>query len=220
MTTTSIAQPDGGQDLGTAVVALARELEQLARQVAELQRLSDKVEALGNTVTRLVQAATSNEPKKTKVAPSWLDDDSGVRGFGQEVLSTLADWVEGIYLRYSDARLSDCWLWHADVVEELLWLHAAWLAAYDSDASATAAGDWHDRLRPGVVRRVREYAGMCSLEAHRPGKERHVPAQTASTLDAIPEIAYWWATKRNEPGPVPTDEQLAAAHARMVRRRR
>ena len=46
--------------------------------------------------------------------------------------ATLAGWVAGIYLRYLDAAqsLPECWLWHPEVVEELLWLHTAWLHAY------------------------------------------------------------------------------------------
>jgi hypothetical protein len=126
-----------------------------------------------------------------------------------------------VYVRYSDARhLPECWLWHPDVVEELLWLHAAWIAAYDPEAPPTAVGDWHDRQRPGVVARVHKYAGLCSLEAHRSGQERHLPAPTSPTSDAIPVIAAWWAMSRSEPAPPPTDEQLAAATARMTRTRR
>jgi hypothetical protein len=125
-----------------------------------------------------------------------------------------------VYLRYTDAKLPDCWLWHPDVVEELLWLHAAWLAAYDEDAPVTAAGDWHERQRPGVLARVKTYAGMCSLEAHLPGKERHRPAPTTPGEDAVPAIAAWWGNHRDQPGPVPTEEQIAAATERLHRNRR
>jgi len=50
-----------------------------------------------------------------------------------------------MYLRYPDAAatLPDCWLWHPDLVEELLWLSHAWTAAYQGpDASVALAGDW------------------------------------------------------------------------------
>ena len=72
-------------------------------------------------------------------------------------------------------RLPECWLWHPDVVEELLWLSHAWLAAYQGPAASVAlAADWHDRLRPGVVRRIKAQAGSCSRERHqtRPGRDR------------------------------------------------
>ena len=58
-----------------------------------------------------------------------------------------------MFLRYPDgvAVLPECWLWHPDVVEELLWLMHAWRAAYEGrGASVQLAGDWHDRQRPGV----------------------------------------------------------------------
>ncbi len=58
-----------------------------------------------------------------RTTPTWAD-------------GTLGPWVSGVYLRYSDAvnAFPDCWMWHPDVVEELLWLHRAWLSAYDPEA--------------------------------------------------------------------------------------
>ena len=95
------------------------------------------------------------------------------------MLTRLAQWVAGVYLRYPDARLPDCWLWHPEVVEELLWLHQAWLAAYAEGARVTAAADWHDRYRPGVLARIKSSADMCALDDHQPGRIRHRPARTA-----------------------------------------
>jgi hypothetical protein len=124
-----------------------------------------------------------------------------------------------VYLRYSDAvsGFPDCWMWHPDVVEELLWLHRAWLAAYSPGAPGSAVGDWHDRQRPGVAARIRAYAGMCSLEAHQPGQDRATPAPVTPTADAVEAIAGWWATSRERLGPTPTEEQIAAANARWRR---
>ena len=43
----------------------------------------------------------------------------------------------------------------------------AWSAAYQGpQASVALVGDWHDRQRPGVVRRIRQSAGSCSIENH------------------------------------------------------
>jgi hypothetical protein len=90
------------------------------------------------------------------------------------MLGELAGWLHAVFLRYPDgvAVLPECWLWHPDVVEELLWLMCAWRAAYEGrGASVQLAGDWHDRQRPGVIRRVKTAAGSCSPERHqsRPG---------------------------------------------------
>jgi hypothetical protein len=222
---------DIGPDPDAVVGGLARELETLRRRVDHLAALPRRVDDLAHLFARLADTTASSRGNTTgSAAPSWLDHpaDPGREAAtgraardAEALLTTLAAWIGGVYLRYTDARtLPDCWLWHPDVVEELLWLHAAWLAAYDPDAPVTAVGDWHDRQRPGVARRIKDYAGLCSLEAHRPGQERHLPAPTAPTSDAVPGIAAWWATRRSEPAPAPTDEQLAAAGARMTRTRR
>jgi len=121
------------------------------------------------------------------------------------------EWMRGIFLRYTDAArgLPDCWLWHPDIVEELLWLRAAWWAAYRTKAgSVSQAADWHDRHRPGVVRRIREAAGTCSLETHLPGTGQH-PPPGVPLADAVDAIAAWWTLGRDQPPPAPTPEQVA-----------
>jgi hypothetical protein len=66
-----------------------------------------------------------------------------------------------------------------------------------------AVGDWHDRARPGVVRRIRASAGTCSYENHRldPGSTRLTTQW--STQDAARVIAAWWTGARDQlpPGP-------------------
>ena len=99
-----------------------------------------------------------------------------------------------------------------------MWLRHAWHEAYKSaDASTRAAGDWHDRLRPGVARRVATYLKACSLESHLPG--RAAGAATVPSTDAVDPIVAWWVQGRTEPGPAPTDDQLqtAATSARLLR---
>jgi hypothetical protein len=197
-----------------ALDGLARELEALRRRLDELAALPRRVDDLADTTA---------DGRTGKVEPrpvqSWLDHPPGSdRQDAELLLLRLAQWVEGIYLRYTDARqLPDCWLWHPDVVEELVWLRAAWLAAYAPEAPANAAGDWHDRQRPGDVRRIRDYAGLCSLEAHLPSGERHASALVAPTADATVVVAAWWATCRDQPAPAPSQEQLDAARLRHQR---
>jgi hypothetical protein len=130
-----------------------------------------------------------------------------------------------VYLRYGDAArdFPECWLWHPEVVEEPVWLMYAWLAAYreDNEASIRAAGDWHDRLRPGVVRRIHGYAKACSLENHLSGRPRATGAPPVPVIDGGPAaaeaITAWWTEHRDQPGPTPTDEQMTAAAARQAR---
>ena len=125
------------------------------------------------------------------------------------MLAELAAWLELVYLRYPDAAqgLPECWCWHPDVVEELLWLMHAWLAAYQGKAASVGlVADWHDRYRPGVVRRVRAAAGSCSIEAHqtREGWTRY-PAgpPVVPGVEALPAIARWWGLGRHEDAPEP-----------------
>jgi hypothetical protein len=100
-------------------------------------------------------------------------------------------------------------LWHPDIVEELVWLRAAWWAAYRTDGGTVQlAADWHDRHRPGVIRRIREYAGACSLETHQPGTDQR-PVAAVPLADAVAAVAGWWALGRDQPPPTPSPEQLA-----------
>jgi hypothetical protein len=219
------ANDEGEQCAGlTSVAGLARAVEALERRVDDLAPINGRVDEVAAMLTRLAHQVTAAKSKggPSMVAPSWLDlgtqpGPSDTTADAEDILAMLTGWIAGIYLRYSDARLPDCWLWHPDVVEELLWLHAAWIAAYDPDAPVGAVGDWHDRQRPGVVARIKTYAGLCSLEAHQPGQDRHQPAPAAPTTDAMPAIAAWWARDRHQPGPQPTPEQIEAARATIRR---
>src|SRR5215210_3510495 len=191
--------------LKAAVAGLAREVEGLRRSLAgtasaaELARIADLVTDLSQVIG---SGATSSEPP-----PSWLALPSNADA-AVTLLADLMGWLGQVYLRYSDAArgLPQCWLWHPDVVEELLWLRLAWHGAYQSgEASVRAAGDWHDRLRPGVARRIADYTRACSLESHLP--DRALGASAVPMADAAKQIAAWWCCSRAEPGPIPTHAQ-------------
>ncbi|MEU4390182.1 hypothetical protein [Kribbella sp. NPDC023855] len=227
---------DPGTAAMSAVAGLARQVEAINQDVYTLKRKADdaaskatvknlakSVESLGNTVTSfedLLARLTAKPAKPGSGADS--DDDAGpVRswlrlpeqdaGAVEAVLSELLPWMESIYLRYSTARdgLPKCWLWHPEVVEELVWLMDAWTAAYDGpEASNKLVGDWHDRQRPGVTRRIGEYAGDCDVLQHRDdADQRAVTVPLAA--DADPFVT-WWATARDDNGPAPTQDQIKA----------
>jgi hypothetical protein len=227
-----VPPPASPADEGSTVIGLARELEQLYREVRQLRQLSRRVDELAAALAQLAEtmALTGQQPPR-KPAPRWLDhpleaghDPATSRAAhdAKRLLAGLARWVETVYLRYSDAGggLPDCWMRHPDVVEELLWLHRAWLNAYDGDASPIAVGDWHDRQRPGAVARIRAYAGTCSLDAHKLGHDQHAPVPVAVPTDEVEVIADWWATARDHPAPAPSEAQLAAALERHRKARR
>ncbi len=197
-----------------ALAGVASEVESLRRRTGHLHELPGRVQQLADLLDELsgrVQQLTAQNPEPP---PSWLmlpaDAD-----FTRQVLDELTVWLHQVLLRYADvaAALPECWVWHPDVVEELLWLMHAWLNAYQGrKASVSLVGDWHDRQRPGVTKRIRHTVGSCSLENHTPATG---PASVPST-EALDPIAEWWAERRDEPAPEPTAEQLAATPRRRT----
>lgn len=199
-----------------AVAGLASELEGLRRRMEPLHTLPGQLAEVAEQVARLAEQvaelATSTGPGAVR---SWLALDEGDPDLARRLLSELARWMEAVFLRFPDAAavVPDCWAWHPDVVEELLWLMQAWSAAYfDDGGGVLRVADWHDRYRPGVVRRLKATVAACSLEQHTPAAEP--PA--VPVPDAVESIAAWWATDRTEPAPEPTADQCAA----VVPRRR
>lgn len=216
--TTAAGEPSFAS--AAAVAGLAREVEGLRRAVDALagtvetvEALPDRVENLAGLVSRLAAKLAAKNATGTRMA-SWLvHDPTDVDA--EQLLTALSGWLHQVFLRYADGArvLPDCWLWHPEIVEELLWLWVAWLAAYDDpEAKPSAAADWHDRLRPGVVRRIRDtYAKSCSIDNHTPGRDHAHGAVPVPLADAIPAIAEWWTNTRDYPAPAPTAQQLAQA---------
>ncbi|MDN5751548.1 MAG: hypothetical protein L0H64_24125 [Pseudonocardia sp.] len=208
--------PDAGAD---ALAGLAREVDGLRRAVDPLRDVGGRVEDLARLVGQLTDAVSvlSKRPGATP-APSWLllPTDPAV---AKQLLGELCAWLHAVFLRYSDgaAALPPCWLYHPDVVEELLWLMHAWCVAYQGKAASVAlAGDWHDRQRPGVVRRIRQNAGSCSIERHqtRPEWEQHPTGATeVPGLDAVASIAGWWGARRDDPAPEPAAQSTPASES-------
>ena len=210
-----------------ALAGLAAELAVLRAEVDALAGLPGQVRDLAGVLAALADRPAPNSGPEAALA-SWLDLSADFAD-AVTILGELVDWLGTVYLRYPDAAsgLPECWLWHPDVVEELLWLRAAWLEAYRNEATGAAAaaavaraGDWHDRQRPGVARRIRAVAGTCSLEAHQPRGECHRGARPVPLAEAIHTIGEWWANDRQNIAPAPDDGHIAAAAALRVPRRR
>lgn len=207
-----------GEQPDETVVALGRSLSRALRRI-------DAVDA------NLVQLATDVAALRTALsAPPGPTDDGGDEGDGPpavrswllatdaeqavEDLGDLVHWVHRVYLRYARAQLSSCWLWHPEVLEELWWLRRAHAEAYGpGGGSWTRVGDWHDRQRPGVERRVNGLLGKCSLSRHadRNGRPADVTEPGTPPLAAhhAAIAAHWVAT--HTAGPEPTDAVLVEA---------
>jgi hypothetical protein len=203
--------------LNTAVAGLAREVEAIRRALDDTATAGE-LDRLARVVTDLTEMVGPPTNTDNAAVVSWLSAPADVDRTSS-ALAELIGWLGSIYLRYADGdrSLPECWLWHPDIVEELLWLRQAWLDAYGESGSIRAAGDWHDRLRPGVMRRITEYAKACSLENHLP--DRAAAAPVVPVVDAFEPIALWWADARDERAPAPTDDQMieAAAAGRRAR---
>ncbi|WP_210717515.1 hypothetical protein [Amycolatopsis acididurans] len=218
--TPDASQPETGT-ANAAVAGMAREIEGLRKAVAALPPLSMRVEDLARVVQDLA-AKLAESPAEGNPALSWLALPADPE-MTREVLDGLCRWLAEVFLRYPDGAgaLPECWLWHPDVVEELLWLMRTWLAAYeDADASALRAGDWHDRYRPGVVKRIKTATGSCSLENHLAGGSHHRPAPAVPLTEAAERMAAWWSTARGDAAPEPTPEHLQAARDVDAQQRR
>jgi len=196
-----------------AVAGLASEVETMRSTITRLQGLGKDVGQLSRLVRELTDQVDALSRKSVPVkAPTWLDLAENKRG-ATLVLRDLVEWLGMVFLRYPDAEqsLPECWLWHPAVVEELLWLRHAWQAAYrDEGATVQLAGDWHDRYRPGVIRRIKHTAQTCSLDKHAPydrGGQDDAPP-VVPLASALEQIADWWAANRAGAAPEPTAEQL------------
>lgn len=203
-----------------AVAGLASELDGLKRRVRPLHAIPGHVETLADRVEQLAMDLSAFLDRAgPKAIPTWIAGPTGDEDYYATVLGQVVSWCETVFMRYPDgqAALPDCWVWHPHVVEELVMCQHFWAAAYEQQtASAMLAADWHDRCRPGVVRRIREAVGTCSLENHdTPTPEPTVPGRTA-----VEPIAQWWAHRHDRPAPAPSaaDYEDVAARERVGRR--
>lgn len=210
-----------GERTERALTALGAAVEQADARAAEAAHRATRAEELtgqlAETVTQLAHTLTTKKPANPGPGVcSWLrvDDDA------LDALPDLVDWVGRVWLRYDGAPLPPCWLWHPDAVEELLWLSHAWEAAYDPERGSWAAvADWHERLRPGVARRLAPLA-TCDLELHQPGARADRPLRRAPLADSAPRIADAWHATHQPPHPTPAEiseaDQQTRSHTTRI----
>lgn len=212
------------------VRVLARVVDRTGRKVSALDT---QVRQLAADVTRVaaIIAACRQGPDETpaddETGEGTADGPPAVRSWllaGDPELATtdlaeLIEWLDRVYLRYPDVALTACWLWHPHVIEELWWLRRAHADAYHpEDGSWLRVGDWHDRQRPAVVRRVRDAIGKCDLSLHAAGKP-HAQAPLVAPLAAhAARVAVAWTTGGTRPAPTPGQLDEATAYLRTLHR--
>lgn len=205
--------PDPGGPEHSRLRALARDVDRTGRRVGELDTL---VRQLSADVAALVGGLNPASPGSGAAGEAHLGVRSWLLVEDQERAHTdiddLIQWLDAVYLAYPGATLPTCWLWHPSLVEELWWLRQAHAEAYHPVVGSwIRVGDWHDRLRPNVVRRIRQAAVACELSLHRPGAEKGHPSLVAPLSQAAQTIAAWAAAGRPDPAPEPTPAELEAA---------
>lgn len=182
----------------------------LAAVEAGHRRLSEQVRTLTadvNTLNRAVAAlGRAQQPdEREPLIPTLVEHPDAA-------VIDLLDWLAVVYLRYRGSTLAPCWAWHPEVVEELSWLRGLHQAVCASRI-VRDLGDWHDRYRPGVVRRVSDYLAGCHIEKH-----LDPPAEVTVPLgEALGPIAA--ARADNTPIPAPSHAQIATARTLTTRAR-
>ncbi len=198
--------PGSGGPEHPQLVAISRKLERTGRRVDEL---SDLVHKLAADIAHHLGSA-SPAPGGGGEVRAWLLAEDTDRA--EADVADLISWLDRVYLAFPEASLPTCWLWHPSMVEELWWLRCAHADAYHPQTGSwVRAGDWHDRLRPNVVRRIRKAAVACELSLHKPGGEQSHPSPRAPLTSAAATLAAWAAAGRPSPVPEPTEAELEQA---------
>ena len=193
-----------------AVVALGREVQRLTRSHTTLDdrvgELADLLQQLATDVATLVSRAG---PDGDEAVRAWLLTTDAQ--LAHDDLTDLVEWLTRVWLRYPDSVLPSCWLWHPAVIEELRWVRCAHREAYDAQRGTwQKVGDWHDRQRPGVVRRISGWVGNCELREHAEGGGQRHPAPVVPLTDAVSLIARAW-TQTPDAQIIPSELQVRRA---------
>jgi len=198
------------------VPALGRDVERVARRVDNVELLVRQLAADVAGLARVLEPSSPEDGEDddtgTGAVRSWLLGEDAAQA--RTDIADLMTWLGAIYLRYQHAVLPSCWAWHPAVVEELWWLRQAHRAAYEAEgASWRDVGDWHDRARPGVVKRIGAAIGGCDLARHAVNGDRRGPARPLAPLaGAADQIATTWTEHRTAPEPTPEQTHEANQH--------
>ncbi|RZT87332.1 hypothetical protein EV383_4251 [Pseudonocardia sediminis] len=224
------SEPAAGPE-GDGVRALARVLDRTGRKVTALgshvRRLATDVARLASLTAGSTTTTCTDSPGSARGAAAdgasagvrcWLlagDPDQAVAD-----LADLVEWLDRVFLRYPDAVLGSCWLWHPHVIEELWWCRQAHADAYHSETGSwLRVGDWHERQRPGVARRVGSVLAKCDLTLHAPGRPQASPQMVAPLAAHVGQIAHYWAAGQGaRPEPSPAQYAEAEAYQRSLHR--
>jgi len=138
-------------------------VHQLGKSVTALGNLESKVHALTDAVDQLLGQGDADAVRPVDLAHIAPEDRD-------QVLADLIAWVRDVVFTgwpWTQDKLRPCWLHHPDLINRMLWLRAAYSAAYDQPkARPHAAADWHRWLDDVMAHADRHTANCPSPEEH------------------------------------------------------
>lgn len=186
--------------------ATAATVEGLVSELAGLRLvtggLADGQEKLARMIAEFIARATEPDDEEEEEKPDpdrveWMTvSDPAV---AVEALVRVRRWVREVWTPYAAGEeLQPCWMWHPDVVADLLACRLAWIASTGPKARPLSPADWITRfLEPAAKRVTRSLAECHDGYGHLTRGKRY---------DATPgdggarALARWWAeTHDREP---------------------
>lgn len=150
---------------------LDQTLTELAPMIARLAGSPGGPESVSSWTHCAVDQAKHAD--RIAAAHAWLEDTSG--------------WLPARTPK-AGRPVPACWPDHPGAREEILALHAAWIAAYSSDTPHDGMTAWHDRwVEPALTRAYTKYGlGRCLDRAHGeqalPGDRDHTPGRARAVI--------------------------------------
>lgn len=180
-----------GDGFALQILALAGDIKDLRTQLGDLAGIGAELTALADAVTIVEQkvAALADGEKEQPVRMwDWTTMNMEQAGVAWD---TLTHWVDLVLVRQynvvgakgGDDKIPACWYRHPGAVAELAWLCQEWLRIYrSSKGTPGAAGEWHDRWLPGVIRRLLVSLRECG------GFEGHQEPEIGAAVDDWDEV--------------------------------
>ncbi|RSN51123.1 hypothetical protein [Actinomadura sp. WAC 06369] len=129
------------QELRDQLGDVLQDLHKLDQRTGDIPALESKIAALADALDKLVRSDDDDSDTRPRDLAHIAPEDR------EQVLGDLVAWVRDVLFvgwPWAAASLAPCWLEHPDIVNGVLWLRAAYAAAYDTaGARPHAAADWH-----------------------------------------------------------------------------
>ena len=116
-----------------------------------------------------------------------------------------------MYLRYPDAFLPSCWLWHPPLIEELRWLRATHREAYHPNAApGRTSGTGTTATAPASPAASGPRTDPASYANTPNDGHQRLPAPQVPLTDAVELTARAWTSMPDTPL-IPTELQVRRA---------